>query len=68
MGYMQTYFDNLDVDFIAGLAVHHNPDQLADAARCTRRDWPDMQTERALASIRARGNWMQVNGHWYRKG
>lgn len=64
---MQTYFDKVDTDFIAGLAHHHNPDQLAEAARCVRRDWPDVATERALASIRARGNWMLVNGEWHKR-
>ena len=68
MEYMNTYFDTVDLEFIADMAEASNPDDLADTAPQYASCFQRIATEFCLASIRARGNWMQVNGHWYRKG
>ena len=70
---MQTYFDLVDKSVVAMWAKDYNPDQNAEAARefgsCERgiAAMPVTATTAALASIRARGNWMLVNGQWHRK-
>lgn len=62
---MQTYFDLVDIRVIADLASRGDPDALAAGARW---DSGPVATTYALASIRARGNWMLVNGQWHKRG
>lgn len=63
---MQTYFDQVDVPYIANMAEQCNPDYLARTA-ASYPMYPVTQTTFALASIRARGNWMLVNGQWHKR-
>lgn len=70
---MQTYFDQVDNKTVALWAKDFTPDDMADFAR--KMGEPDERgvsrpisaTTAALASIRARGNWMLVNGQWHKR-
>ena len=62
---MQTYFDQVDTNYVARIARDFDPERLAQAAA---RHSRVNATEYALASIRARGNWMLVNGQWHKRG
>lgn len=63
---MQTYFDQVDSALIGDLAVGFPPDLLAILA--TTAGYRPRATTFALASIRAWGNWMLVNGQWHKRG
>ena len=65
----QTCFDEVSVSRIQRLCDVYHPDMLSEEARYySQKGYLRHATEAALASIRARGNWMLVNGHWHRKG
>lgn len=65
---MKTHFAQVSTQNVAFLAAEYTPDVLARDAVFYGNSHPISACTAALASIRARGNWMLVNGQWYRKG
>ena len=61
---MKAYLDKVFYANIAALATAYDPDTLAGMARSRVHDRV-LATEFSLASIRARGNWIQINSEWH---